>query len=112
MTKGSLDKHTKNLYFRKEITIRMLHIEYGILKMFTHSIPIDSRETPTTIRSRMLKELRQKEPLCMNAPYTVICKSDASQSHPQYSTKHICVQAFVTHRDRCVALDFKYNCTN
>ena len=38
----------------------------------THSIPMESRDTPTTSRSRMLNELRQKEPLCRKAPYTVI----------------------------------------
>lgn len=51
-----------------------MYIEYDDSLRFTHSIPMDSRETPTTIRSRMLKELRQNEPVCMNAPYTVICQ--------------------------------------
>lgn len=41
-------------------------------KILTYSIPIDMRETTTTIRSRMLKAFRQKEPLCRKAPYTVI----------------------------------------
>lgn len=38
----------------------------------THSIPMERSETPTTIRSRMLKEFLQNEPLCKNAPYVVI----------------------------------------
>lgn len=53
-----------------------MYIEYDDFLRFTHSIPMDSRETVTTIRSRMLKELRQNEPVCMNAPYTVICQWD------------------------------------
>lgn len=74
-TKNSLDtpEETKMSHLGKKNSTR----GNGNVQMFTHSIPIESRETPTTIRSRMLKELRQKEPLCMNAPYTVICRSDA-----------------------------------
>lgn len=34
---------------------------------------MDSRDTTTTIKSRMLNELRQKEPLCRMAPYVIIC---------------------------------------
>lgn len=37
---------------------------------------MESSETPTTIRSRMLKEFLQKEPLCKNAPYVVIWKEE------------------------------------
>lgn len=33
---------------------------------------MERRDTLTTIRSRILKEFRQKEPGCMMAPYTVI----------------------------------------
>lgn len=43
---------------------------------------MESRETPTTIRSRILKEFRQKEPSCMNAPYTVICQVDTQNAEP------------------------------
>ena len=38
----------------------------------TYSMPMERRDTLTTSRSRMLKEFRQKEPVCKIAPYTVI----------------------------------------
>lgn len=63
---------------------------------------MESRETPTTIRSRMLKELRQKEPLCMNAPYTVICRPDTSESDAKKNQTLLCLGLFYEGRHICI----------
>lgn len=41
---------------------------------------MDNRETPTTIRSKMLKEFLQKEPSCKKAPYVVIYGGQENKS--------------------------------
>lgn len=74
------DTHT-NVLIRAE-----LREEGGtsLTRGLTYSMPMESRDTLTTSRSRMLKEFLQKEPLWRMAPYVVIWKHTVDSSDVLY----------------------------